>query len=224
MPGPLLLYPGEVSHLLDLVDVLAEQYAGRAAARLAEIAKRKASGAPLDDGDGAIEPLPAYESPPHIAGVRAAFVVLSERRRRTLLGQESSAWAAMVAAKDDADAIVAATDRLFDARRSFIRESVAEVHVEGQAAFTPAELQRDDVLDVLERAHLVTALAAGAAAAQDLPRGKVWRSGPPPASTSTASTAASAPPIGDQGAAVTVALPPTSSALGTSRTLAPGGT
>jgi len=149
MPGPLLLYPGEVSHLLDLVDVLAEQYAGRAAARLAEIAKRKASGAPLDDGDGAIEPLPAYESPPHIAGVRAAFVVLSERRRRTLLGQESSAWAAMVAAKDDADAIVAATDRLFDARRSFIRESVAEVHVEGQAAFTPAELQRDDVLDVL---------------------------------------------------------------------------
>ena len=49
MPGPLLLYPGEVSHLLDLVDVLAEQYAGRAAARLAEIAKRKASGAPLDE-------------------------------------------------------------------------------------------------------------------------------------------------------------------------------
>ena len=187
MPGPLLLYPGEVSHLLDLVDVLAEQYAGRAAARLAEIAKRKASGAPLDDGDGAIEPLPAYESPPHIAGVRAAFVVLSERRRRTLLGQESSAWAAMVAAKDDADAIVAATDRLFDAR-----------------------------VQARQARHR--------AAAQDLPRGKVWRSGPPPASTSTASTAASAPPIGDQGAAVTVALPPTSSALGTSRTLAPGGT
>lgn len=50
LPGaPLLLFPGMVSEPTPLVDLLREAHAGEAAARLAEIDRRKAQGIPRDE-------------------------------------------------------------------------------------------------------------------------------------------------------------------------------
>ncbi len=42
MSGPLLIYPGEVGHMVDVQDLLAERHEEAAQMRAAEIEKRKA--------------------------------------------------------------------------------------------------------------------------------------------------------------------------------------
>lgn len=225
MASPVLLYPGETSDLVDVDAVLRARHEERAAAVLREIERRKASGAPLDDGDGPIEPLGDYESHYKLEGVKARFVVLSEKRRRMLSARELAAWARMKDAKQDPEALAEATEALFDVRRAYVAEAVAEVRV------GPVKAALDERgLDILERNHLITPLFSAAAAYQDLSPGKVSRSGSSLGSTSGASTVASAPstdvvPVAVMvGQSTSMAAPPSSPAPATQQTLAHGGT
>lgn len=223
----ILLYPGEVGALENVNDVLRARREEKCAARLREIEKRTATGAPLDDGDGHIAPLPAYEPDPRLDGVRVRCRVLSAKALRALHTAEAIAWGVVrkgLAAGDDAG-VAAGTEELFEARRAMVAAAVVEIDIDGET-MPPASAE---TLDVLERNGLLTPVAEAAAAAQDLPLGKHSRSGSPLRSTSGASTAPSARSI-DEALADAMAehsktaSQPSSLGPDTRPTPAPGGT
>lgn len=230
MSGPLLIYPGEVGHMVDVQDVLAERHEEAAQMRAAEIEKRKAAGTPLDD----LEPLDPFTREERLEGIRIQPRILSERQRRGYELREGACWQRLLAAQKiedhdkQADAVTAATDALFDQRRAFMADALESIEIEGRGTFDIKGY--GDLFDALERSRLLTSVYMAARAAQDMPRGKAWRSGQPPVSTSTDSTAGRVQSIDVRAGAATVALEglaalrATLPANGTKPTPAPGGT
>ena len=230
MPGPLLIYPGEVGHMVDVQDVLAERHEEARQMRAVEIERRKAAGTPLDD----LEPLEPFAREERLEGIRIQPRIMSERQRRGYELREGACWQRLLDAQKiedhekQADAVAMATDALFDQRRAFMDDALESIEIEGRGAFDIKTY--GDLWDALERSRLLTAVYMAAKAAQEMPRGKAWRSGQPQESTSTGSTAVRVQSIGVLPGAATVALEglaevqATSPASDTRRTPAQGGT
>ena len=230
MPGPLLIYPGEVGHMVDVQDVLAERHEEAAQMRAVEIERRKTAGTPLDD----IEPLEPFVREERLEGIRIQPRIMSERRRRGYELREGACWQRLLDAQKiedherQADAVARATDALFDQRRAFMDDALESIEIEGRGSFDIKTY--GDLWDALERSRLLTAVYMAAKAAQEMPRGKAWRSGQPQESTSTDSTAGRVQSIDVMAGAATVALAglaalqPISPANGTKPTPVPGGT
>lgn len=216
--------------MVDVQDVLAERHEEARQMRAVEIERRKAAGTPLDD----LEPLEPFVREERLEGIRIQPRIMSERCRRGYELREGACWQRLLDAQKiedhekQADAVARATDALFDQRRAFMDDALESIEIEGRGAFDIKTY--GDLWDALERSRLLTAVYMAAKAAQEMPRGKAWRSGQPQESTSTDSTAGRVQSIDVRAGAATVALEglaalrPTSPANGTRPTPAPGGT
>ena len=232
MTTPLLIYPGEVGHLVEVNDILEERHRAASEAREADIATRTASGTPLDG----LEPLPGFERDRRLDGIRIQVRALSERERRSHEMQEAARWRSLKRAQEVPDedvrehSVVEATDRLFDQRRAFLLSALEMVEIDGPRGGTFRLPDMGLLFDVLERSQLFTLVFVAAVAAQEMPAGKAWRSGRPPASTLSASSAGHAQSIDVRPGAATAAHEAwtagqrTSPANGTRPTPAHGGT
>lgn len=230
MPGPLLIYPGEVGHMVDIQDVIGERHEEARESRAAEIKKRQAAGTPLDD----LEPLDPFVREERLEGIRIQPRIMSERQRRGYELHEGACWQRLLAAQKiedpskQADAVASATDALFSQRRAFMCDALESIEIEGSGPYDLAAF--GDLFEALERSHLLTPVYMAAKAAQEMPRGKAWRSGQPQESTSIDSTAGRVQSIDVRAGAATVALEglatlrPTSPANGTKPIPVPGGT
>lgn len=174
MTSSILLFPGEESTPVVVQDALRMRHDRRRAAMLADIKKRTDGGAPLDDGDGPLVDPGEFSSRPDLEGVVVRFRVMSAKELRILRARVTTRLQGLLDARTiGAEAVAEATNQLFDARRTFLQLSIVEI---GGLEGISAPLTEKHA-DALERSSLIMPLYEVAADFQEMPEGKVSRSG-----------------------------------------------